>query len=128
MTLSRSPPKLSLPFSSIRKLASFRLQFGVHLKTTTKRKHIVHLLINPDRTSTLGRVRQLREAATSALGAEAIGTRFELKVPGLVLAPDVELAPKNKVSGDVLEMIASLAHAVDVTFYLPPWTMSPSQA
>lgn len=88
----------------------------------------MHLLINPDRTSTLGRVRQLREAATSALGAEAIGTRFELKVPGLVLAPDVELAPKNKVSGDVLEMIASLAHAVDVTFYLPPWTMSPSQA
>lgn len=87
----------------------------------------MHLLINPDRTSTLGRVTQLREAATSTLGAEAIGTRFKLKEPGLVLASDVELAPKNKVSGDVLE-IASLAHAVDVTFYPPPWTMSPSQA
>lgn len=67
-------------------------------------------------------------AATSALGAEAIGTRWKLKEPGLILAPDVELAPKNKVSGDVLEMMASLAHAVDVTFHLLPGTMSPSQA
>ncbi|KAF4311320.1 hypothetical protein GTA08_BOTSDO13158 [Botryosphaeria dothidea] len=121
--LAHRPITFSIVINTLRKIAAFRARVSISLKPS-RHKVSLYPIITPDRIASI-RPASIPEHATSALRAEAARLRFQLSEPGVAVVPSrLELVPKNKESGDALEMFESMARAADVTVYLPRATLS----
>ncbi|KAK8159693.1 hypothetical protein IWX90DRAFT_480276 [Phyllosticta citrichinensis] len=100
--------------------ASFKLRVPVALKAQ-RTKASVYLSIAPAHILSLssngdGPVPQVVRAK---LNTHVTSLSFKLSKAPLVITPSISLTPKNKSSGDVLEMLQSLAQCTAFTIYIP---------
>lgn len=116
--LARQPITFSIGKNVLRKTVTFRARVSVSLKNS-RPKVSLYLIITPNHIIFVKQA-SFSEHTTSTLRAEVAGLWFQLSKPGGAVVPShLELVPKNKDSGDALEMIESMASAADMAFYLP---------
>lgn len=113
---------------------SFRFRVAVALKEPASQRQLLFLHIHPDQMSCVEQ-RALDDAEASPLGAttfiaktsecsspkDILCLSLTLKTPMTVVGPATitHLAPRTAAAGRILEALASLSTATDVTIYLP---------
>lgn len=112
---------LSLAFDAPQKRASLRIRVPVSLKTPSKSLYSLYLLVDTDHISSIEEVEEVPEDVTSKLKAEVTGIRLQVEQPGgrIVAPSDVDLMPKTKAAGDILDMLDSFPTATEVSLYFP---------
>ncbi|EOD49951.1 hypothetical protein UCRNP2_3279 [Neofusicoccum parvum UCRNP2] len=94
----QGPTTISLRVDAAASSAFIKLRFPASLKALPKTS--LFLYIYPERI----RIKSVR---------------FELSEPGVAVVPDEPLHPKNRASGNTLELLSSLSRATTLTVYLP---------
>lgn len=111
--------------------AFFKLRTIVLFKADAPSKTPLFLFIHPERIRSLHLDESetegtaSREEACKILGSDTTCLRFTLATSPDLIGPKVtNLTPKNKASGDVLDLIRSLAHQNDLAVYFPRSVLS----
>lgn len=107
--------------------AFFKLRCTVTLKAAPSTKTPLFVFISPEQTESLEFVESAMaergvtshaEEARKKLGSDTICLRFGLKRPADLIGPkDLDLTPKNKASGIVLDSLRSLAQHESLAVY-----------
>lgn len=105
--------------------AFFKLRCNVLFKASAPTKMPLYMFIHPERISSLqiadSEADQAsgKEEARKKLGSDTVCLRFTLTSPGDLVGPKIpDLTPKNKVTGDVLDALRSLACQDTFTVHL----------
>ncbi|EKG09004.1 hypothetical protein MPH_14025 [Macrophomina phaseolina MS6] len=110
--------------------AVMRLRAPLQLKNLPRQKPSLFAFISPDSLERIEEESRLPDNVTSALRSAAVGLRFQMRKPVVVVLPSTvpqgPLVPKNQEVGRVLSSIQSLAQITDFAVYFPSSKLSKS--
>ncbi|GME47427.1 Centrosome-associated protein cep250 [Neofusicoccum parvum] len=114
----QGPTTISLRVDAAASSAFIKLRFPASLKALPKTS--LYLYIYPERIRSLScDGKDVPGPVRAAMPTRIKRVRFELSEPGVAIVPDEPLLPKNRASGNTLELLSSLSRATTLTVYLP---------
>lgn len=103
--------------------AFLQLKASIALKVRRDRTN-VFLAIHPDRIKAIQLVEDNDAVATEKLGTGVYGLRIVMNRPPALIVPPVDLTPKQKRSGEVLDSLRALTEQIIFAVHIPSSTLS----